>query len=140
MKIKAFALIPATFECKEEKFGVETAEGVWSSGCEGELNIIKVNCPSLSAMSSTIDRYFSEVIKRKPTSQNVLMATYLGIMQVLLHESPTDNPIPDDIINILHQDEELRNVTSSSGHYFMVDAKEWDNIERTIKKTMGNLP
>ena len=101
------------------------------------LDVIHLNCKSLASMSDAVDEYFTEVIQRKQTERNILTATYLGMMQVLLAESPEGSPITEDILSILHQADEYKSVSGNSGYYFIFDAVHWRGVENAVRDAFG---
>lgn len=137
MKLRAFVLIPAHLSEDEGKFTQSSFEVGWSeSNDECILDILRINCPSISNLPDTIANYFDEVIRRSPSETNIQMAKYLGMMQVLLREAPGD-PIPGDVLNILHQFPEFSFLQADSGRYFLFKDSEMDSIETTVRKSIG---
>ena len=136
MRLKALILVPSQFEDDEIKFDMATFILNMENNCKMELNLISVNCPSLFSMADVISGYFNEVISRKTTDLNILTATYLGMIDLLLRDYPQGFPIRQDILDIIHQEPEFRHIKSHSGYYFQFEMKEWLGVEKAVKEQM----
>lgn len=137
MNLKSFILVPSRFDDNEIKFNLATFQVTMCDNSLMDMDLISVNCPSLSTMARIVAGYFNEVIQRPPTKTNILMATYLGMIDMLLRDYPNGFPIRQDILNIIHQEPEFNHITSNSGYYFQFDIKEWYGVQNAVRKAMS---
>ena len=140
MDLRAFVLLPYVFEGDERdaKFKVESYDMVLNHGSVN-LDIIKINCPSLERMSETVTMYFGEVIRREATESNILMAKYLGMIDRIFRELPDGFPIPDNVVEAVNQCADNRGITSQSGYFFMFEESEFTYVERAVRNSIGKV-
>lgn len=138
MQLISFIIVPSCFDDDKTKFNLSLFNVTMCDDSQMELHLVSVNCPSLSRMADTVSNYFNEVIQRQPTEKNILTATYLGMIDVLLHEYPNGFPIRQDILDIIHQEPEFRHIESNTGYYFQFDIKEWYGVGSTVREEMQN--
>ena len=138
LKLKALVLLPSTFDDAEIKFDMDTFIVTMCNDCLMELNVINVNCSSLSTMAEKVQAYFNEVIQRSPTEMNILSASYLGMIDMLLSDYPNGFPIRQDILDIIHQQSEYRDVKSNTGYYYQFSINEWYGIQEAVVNAMTN--
>ena len=136
MELKAFPLLPSHFDDAEIKFDLDVITVSMVDNSQMELDVIKVNCSSLSDMATKVSEYFNEVVKRPPKEMNILMATYLGMIDMLLRDHPNGFPIRDDILNIIHESPEYKRVKSDTGYYFQFKIDDWLGVQRAVIKQM----
>ena len=136
MELKAFLLLPSHFDDAEIKFDLDVITVSMVDNSQMELDVIKVNCSSLSDMATKVSEYFNEVVKRPPKEMNILMATYLGMIDMLLRDHPNGFPIRDDILNIIHESPEYKRVKSDTGYYFQFKIDDWLGVQRAVIKQM----
>ena len=120
----------AMFLC--ESYEVDFRGGIFT------LDLLKINCSSLSTMFDTLSEYLSDVIYREATEQNILCAKYLWTMLLLLSEAPYGHPIPDDLVEKLNQCADNRGFTSETGYFFEVDEEWWGYVEDIVRKHIGS--
>lgn len=137
MNLKSFILVPSRFDDNEIKFDLATFQVTMCDNSLMELDLLSVNCPSLSTMARMVAIYFNEVIQRSPTETNILMASYLGMIDLLLRDYPNGFPIRQDILDIIHQEPEFKHITSNTGYYFQFDIKEWYGVQNAVRKAMS---
>ena len=139
MGLRAFVLLPHVFKGDESdaKFRVESYDMVLDHSSV-ILDIIKINCPSLEKMVETVSGYFGEVIQREATERNILMAKYLGMMDRIFRELPEGRPIPENVVEAVNQCADNRGITSQSGYFFMFEEREFDYVEREVRKHIGS--
>ena len=137
MKYRALVLIPSPQGVDGGMLSMSSFEMTMDDNERCLLDVINLNCTSLSSMKDTVDEYFTEVMQRTPTERNVLLATYLGMMQVLLEESPDGEPIYEDILSVLRQEDEYKYLRSDSGYYFIFDAIHWRGVEAAVRDAMA---
>ena len=136
MELKGLILVPAQFRDNRIKFDTSSFFVEMTDGSHMELDVISVNCSSLSKMPGVLSDYFNEVIKRPPTETNIITATYLGMMDMLLRDYPHGFPIRQDILDIIHQDPDFLHIQRNTGYYFQFKIKDWIGVNQAVKKTM----
>ena len=140
MGLRAFVLLPCVFEGDESdaKFKVESYDMVLNHSSVN-LDIIKLNSPSVEEMSEKVSDYFGEVIRRESTERNILMAKYLGMLDVILREVPDGIPIPANVVDVVNQCADNRGITERSGYFFMFEESEFDYVERAVRNSIGKV-
>lgn len=136
MKLKGLILIPSRFDDPEIKFDLSSFIVNMDDNSQMELDLLHVNCPTLASMADAVSDYFTEVIQRQPTQENVLMATYLGMIDMLLRDYPNGFPIRQDILNIIHQEPEFRHIQSHTGYYYQFNMSDWDAAKKAVMVEM----
>ena len=137
MKYRALVLIPSPQGVDGGIFSMSSFELEMDNNEKCLLDVINLNCTSLASMRDAVDDYFTEVMQRTPTERNVLLATYLGMMQLLLEESPDGEPISEDILSVLRQEDEYKYLRSDSGYYFFFEAVHWRGVEAAVRDAIG---
>ena len=139
MELKGLIIIPSRFDDPEIKFDLSSFIVNMDDDSQMELDLVHLNCPSLSSMADVVSEYFTEVIRRQPTQQNILTATYLGMIDMLLRDYPNGFPIRQDILNIIHQEPEFRHIQSNTGYYYQFDMSDWNAAKKAVMVEMYTI-
>lgn len=136
MQLKGFILLPVKFTDNSVKYEMTMLSYSTPQGERVYFDVIKVNCPSLLEMKDVVSEYFKEAVNSPATEANILKASYLGMMNFLFNIKPNGQEIHPDILNVMHQADNLRHIKKDSGYHFEFQQKDWVNVQNTVAKSM----